>query len=97
MSSADVGLATPVATSRDDLPGRGLMAALVRIDRQLFAIVRHPHQQWPHPLPPKAHRPEGTLRDDRDGVAFGYTSQDRRAIAGHNPSSTKLAAPTTRQ
>jgi putative transposase len=37
----DFGLATLLATSRGDLMGRGLMADLVRIDRQLVAIARH--------------------------------------------------------
>jgi putative transposase len=37
----DFGLATLVATSEGTLFGRGLMADLVRIDRQLVAIARH--------------------------------------------------------
>jgi putative transposase len=39
--SIDFGLATLIATNRGDLMGRGLMADLVRIDRQLVAIARH--------------------------------------------------------
>ena len=37
----DFGLATLLATSNGDLFGRGLMADLVRVDRQLTAIARH--------------------------------------------------------
>jgi putative transposase len=37
----DFGLATLLASSGGDLMGRGLMADLVRIDRQLVAIARH--------------------------------------------------------
>ncbi len=37
----DFGLATLVATSEGTMFGRGLMADLVRIDRQLVAIARH--------------------------------------------------------
>jgi len=37
----DFGLATLLASSRGDLMGRGLMADLVRIDKQLVAIARH--------------------------------------------------------
>ena len=37
----DFGLATLLATSEGDLFGRGLLADLVRIDRQISAIAQH--------------------------------------------------------
>ena len=52
----DFGLATLIATSEGDLHGRGLLADLVRIDRQITGIARHRQRAGGKPRASKRYR-----------------------------------------